>query len=131
MSFKLRTKKSLCAFTLIEIMVTLMIITVLIGIAVPQFLRAREVSRARGCVKNLRVITIAKEQYAMDNHLAAGATMPALSLLCGAGTTSYIKGSGPICQSSGTYTVGDLMTDPTCSIGTTVGSNPALAHMLP
>lgn len=119
------------AFTLIEIMVTLMIITTLIGIAVPQFLRAREVSRARGCVKNLRVITIAKEQYGMDNHLGAGAAMPALSALCGNGTTTYIKGTGPICQSGGTYTVGNLATDPTCSIGTTVGSTESLAHVLP
>lgn len=130
MSLSWKRTCALRAFTLIEIMVTLMIVTVLIGIAVPQFLRAREVSRARSCVKNLRTITIAKEQYAMDNHLSAGATLPALTALCGNGTTTYIKGTGPICESGGTYSVGTLDLDPTCSIGTSVGAN-QLAHVLP
>jgi prepilin-type N-terminal cleavage/methylation domain-containing protein len=117
-------------FTLIEIMVTLMIVTTLIGIAVPNFLRAREVSRSRACIKNLRTITVAKEQYAMDNHLASGATMPALSALCGNGTTDYIRGSGPVCPSNGTYTVGNTATDPTCSVGTNA-ANPFAPHILP
>lgn len=125
-SLRLRAR----AFTLIEIMVTLMIVTTLLAIAVPQFLRAREVARARGCVKNLNVIQVAKEQYAMDNRLAAGATMPALSVFCGSGTTTYIK-SLPLCSSGGTYTIGDLATDPSCSIGTTVGSTEAFAHVIP
>lgn len=114
-------------FTLIEIMVTLMIVMTLIGIAVPNFLRAREVSRGRSCIKNLRTITIAKEQYAMDNHLSAGATMPALSALCGDGTTAYIRGTGPICPSNGTYSVENMATDPTCSIGT----DSYVPHILP
>ena len=115
---------------MIEIMVTIMIITTLIGIAVPNFLRAREVSRSRACIKNLRTIAVAKEQYAMDNHLAAGATMPVLSGLCGNGTTDYIRGVGPVCPASGSYTVGDLSTDPTCSVGTN-GANLIAPHILP
>lgn len=111
-------------------MVALIILTTLFSIAVPQFLRAREVSRARGCVKNLKVIEMVKEQYGMDNHLSVGATMPALSALCGNGTTTYIKGTGPVCESGGTYTVGNLSVDPTCSIGSTVGAG-SLAHTLP
>jgi prepilin-type N-terminal cleavage/methylation domain-containing protein len=118
------------AFTLIEIMVTLMIVTTLIAIAMPQFLRAREVARARGCLKNLNTIIIAKEQYGMDNHLSAGATMPALSVLCGAGTATYIK-TVPICPSSGTYTLGNLGVDPTCSFGTTLGTTEPFAHVVP
>ncbi|MBB6052861.1 competence type IV pilus major pilin ComGC [Armatimonas rosea] len=125
-----KSPKKRGAFTLIEIMVALMILTTLFSIAVPQFLRAREVSRARGCVKNLKVIEMAKEQYGMDNHLSAGATLPALSALCGNGTTTYIKGPGPICESGGTYTVGVLSADPTCSIGTSIGAAP-LSHTLP
>lgn len=123
-------KRGRAGFTLIEIMVTLMIVTTLIGIAVPNFLRAREVSRSRACIKNLRTIAVAKEQYAMDNHLVAGATMPALSALCGNGTTDYIRGAGPVCPASGMYTLGDLSTDPTCSVGTN-GANPIAPHALP
>ncbi|WP_309713055.1 prepilin-type N-terminal cleavage/methylation domain-containing protein [Armatimonas sp.] len=123
-------KRGRAGFTLIEIMVTLMIVTTLIGIAVPNFLRAREISRSRACIKNLRTITVAKEQYAMDNHLSAGATMPALSALCGNGTTDYIRGVGPVCPANGTYTLGNLATDPTCSVGTN-GANPTAPHVLP
>ena len=118
------------AFTLIEIMVTFIIVTILIAIAMPQFLRAREVARARSCVKNLNVIYMAKEQYAMDHRLAAGGLLPPLASLCGGGTTNYIKNM-PICQAGGTYSVGDLGTDPECSIGTSIGTTEAYAHLLP
>ena len=115
------------AFTLVEIMIVVLIIGILVAIAVPNFVRARESARARACVANLKQIDSAKEQYAMDYKLAQGSTMPALSVLCGAGTTTYIKGGTPTCASSGTYTVGNLGTDPTCSIGT----GAAVPHVLP
>jgi prepilin-type N-terminal cleavage/methylation domain-containing protein len=115
------------AFTLVEIMIVVLIIGILVAIAVPNFIRARESARARACVANLRQIDSAKEQYAMDQKLAQGATMPALSALCGTGTTTYIKGGAPTCPSSGAYTVGNLGTDPVCSIGT----NAAVSHLLP
>jgi prepilin-type N-terminal cleavage/methylation domain-containing protein len=115
------------AFTLVEIMIVVLIIGILVAIAVPNFVRARESARARACVANLRQMDSAKEQYAMDNRLAQGATMPALSTLCGAGTTTYIKGGTPQCPSSGTYTLGNLGSDPVCSIG----SGAAVAHVLP
>jgi prepilin-type N-terminal cleavage/methylation domain-containing protein len=115
------------AFTLVEIMIVVLIIGILVAIAVPNFVRARESARARACVANLKQIDSAKEQYAMDQKLAQGATMPALSVLCGAGTTTYIKGGTPTCASSGSYTIGNLGTDPVCSIGT----GAAVAHVLP
>ena len=70
------------AFTLVEIMIVVLIIGILVAIAVPNFVRARESARARACVGNLSQIDSAKEQYAMDNKLAQGSTMPALSALC-------------------------------------------------
>jgi prepilin-type N-terminal cleavage/methylation domain-containing protein len=115
------------AFTLVEIMIVVLIIGILVAIAVPNFIRARESARARACVANLRQIDSAKEQYAMDQKLAQGSTMPALSVLCGTGTTTYIKGGAPECPASGTYAVNNLGTDPTCSIGTTA----AVPHLLP
>ena len=115
------------AFTLVEIMIVVLIIGILVAIAVPNFVRARESARARACVANLKQIDSAKEQYAMDFKLAQGGSMPALSVLCGAGTTTYIKGGTPTCASSGTYTIGNLGTDPTCSVGTAA----AISHVLP
>lgn len=114
-------------FTLVEVMMVACIVSVVFAIAAPNMRRTRENARARGCLRNLRVIDSAKEQYAIDNRLAQGATMPALSVFCGNGTTTYIKGSTPVCQAGGTYTVNNLGSDPTCSVGT----NALVAHILP
>ncbi|MBB6052860.1 prepilin-type N-terminal cleavage/methylation domain-containing protein [Armatimonas rosea] len=114
-------------FTLVEVMMVVCIVSVVFAIAAPNLRRTRENARARGCLRNLRVIDSAKEQYAMDNKLAQGSTMPALSVLCGNGTTTYIKGGTPFCQAGGTYTPNNLGTDPSCSVGT----NAMIAHILP
>ena len=113
-------------FTLIEIMIVVLIIGILLAIAVPNFVRARESSRAKACVANLKQIDSAKEQYAMDNKLAAGAGAPAMTSLVG--SANYIK-STPACPSSGTYTVDVIGTSPSCSIGGTAGAYNA--HTLP
>ena len=114
-------------FTLVEIMIVIMIITILFAIAIPNFIRARDTANGRACIRTLRQIDSAKEQYAMDNSLGQAATMPALSALCGYSSTTYIKGGVPLCPASGTYTVNNLGTDPTCSIST----SSAVPHVLP
>jgi len=103
---RIRSKKG---FTLIEIMIVVLIIAILLAIAVPNFLHARETSRAKSCQGNLRQVETAKEQWAMDTKAAATAT-PGWSDL----VTTYIK-TKPKCPSSGTYTIGNMSTRPTCS----------------
>jgi prepilin-type N-terminal cleavage/methylation domain-containing protein len=104
------------AFTLVEIMIVVLIIGILLAIAVPNFVRARETARGKACVANLKEIDGAKEQYAMDNKLAAGASDGGLANLVG--PTSYIKAT-PTCPSNGTYTDGVIGTSPTCSFNAT------------
>jgi prepilin-type N-terminal cleavage/methylation domain-containing protein len=115
------------AFTLVEVMMVSTIVSVIFAIAAPSIRRTRETAQGRSCIRNLRQIDSAKEQYAMDNRLAQGATMPALSVFCGAGTTTYIKGGQPACPRGGSYTVNNLGTDPVCSVGTAA----LVAHALP
>lgn len=103
------------AFTLVEIMITVLIIGILLAIAVPNFVRAREASRARSCVKNLWGIDQAKEQWAMDHYAAPDMTAPPLSQLCG--SNGYLR-TIPVCPSGGDYSVNDFRTDPVCSLGT-------------
>jgi prepilin-type N-terminal cleavage/methylation domain-containing protein len=74
-------------FTLVEIMIVVLVIGILLGIAAPNFVRAREQSRAKSCIAQLRLIDAAKEQYALDNGTANGVTVQ-LTWLIG----RYIKG---------------------------------------
>ncbi|MFH0793313.1 MAG: prepilin-type N-terminal cleavage/methylation domain-containing protein [bacterium] len=108
---KIRNSKG---FTLVEIMIVVAIIGILIAIAIPGFVRARETSRARACQENLTKIDGAKEQWALENNAAQGDAAPALADLVG--DNNYIKRT-PECPSGGAYTVGNIGTDPTCDIG--------------
>ena len=99
-------------FTLVEIMIVVAIIGIIIAIAIPSFIRARETSRARACQENLSKIDGAKEQYALDGNLghndAIGGGLPTL-----VGPTNYIKAT-PSCPAGGAYTLGNIGVTPTC-----------------
>ncbi|MEN6356601.1 MAG: prepilin-type N-terminal cleavage/methylation domain-containing protein [Armatimonadota bacterium] len=88
------TAKRRRGFTLIEIMIVVLIIGILLAIAIPNFMRARETSRAKSCCANLRQIETAKEQYAMDNKLSDG------GVIAGTLWPDYIK-QEPTCPSTG------------------------------
>jgi prepilin-type N-terminal cleavage/methylation domain-containing protein len=62
---KLTTKKR-AGFTLVEIMIVVAIIALLAAIAVPGFLRARKRSQASKVLNDLRLISSAMDQYAIE-----------------------------------------------------------------
>src|SRR5207237_7532316 len=62
-------------FTLVEIMIVILIISVLVSIAVPNFMQARDSSRRSACITNLKYIDSRKEQYAMEARLNNGDTV--------------------------------------------------------
>ena len=96
-------------FTLLEIMIVILIIGILMAIAVPQLMHARERSQTNSCISNLKEIETAKEQWAMENGQPPTATPVQANL-----TPSYIK-LWPSCPMSGTYTIGSMETRPDCS----------------
>jgi prepilin-type N-terminal cleavage/methylation domain-containing protein len=100
-------------FTLVEIMIVVLIIGILLAIAVPNFIKARESSRAKTCVANLRETESAKEQWAMENKMGPTDTPDWTDLV---GPDAYMK-KQPECPSGGSYTIGDMSTDPTCDHG--------------
>ncbi len=53
-------------FTLVEIMIVVLIIGILLAIAVPNFIKARQNSRLQSVIGNLKQIDSAKQQWAMD-----------------------------------------------------------------
>lgn len=62
---KLTSKRA--GFTLVEIMIVVAIIALLAAIAVPGFLRARKRSQASKILNDLRMISGAIDQYAIEN----------------------------------------------------------------
>ena len=92
-------------------MIVVLIIGILLAIAVPNFLKARETSRNKTCVANLRQIEAAKEQWAMETNQPSTATPTAGNL-----SPDYIKGAMPGCPSSGTYAINNMTSNPTCTV---------------
>ena len=98
-------------FTLVEIMIVVAVIGLLAAIAVPSFVQARTTARRNACINNLRLISAAKDQSAMENDYAE------TSVLTSAEITAYLKDNVmPMCPAQGTYTVAAVSAKPSCSV---------------
>ena len=124
-----QTRKVKSAFTLIEIMIVVLIIGILLAIAVPNFVRARESSRAKACIANLKAIDGAVQQLAMQSNIPGGASFTGLAVEALV-DANFLK-SVPVCPSGGTYTITGADTSPTCSTSTTGGPGDPFGHVLP
>lgn len=102
------------AFTLVEIMIVVLIMGVLMTLAVPSFIKGRESGRRSSCIRNLKLIDSAKEQWAMDTKKNTNDSVALTDLV---GATLYIK-QNPTCPSGGTYTLANVGFHPTCNIAT-------------
>jgi prepilin-type N-terminal cleavage/methylation domain-containing protein len=104
-------KRSIKGFTLVEIMIVVAIIGILIAIAVPGFIKARNTSRRNACQENQTKIDGAVQQYILEENLNALADTPfaGTDFVTGSdgatelvGPANYLK-AVPVCPSSGTY----------------------------
>lgn len=97
-------------FTLVEIMIVVAIIGLLAVIAIPNFVRARTTAQQNACFNNMRQIDSAKQQWALETRQSGSAATPGDTDI-----TPYIRGGVPKCPASGTYTVNNVSTVPSCS----------------
>jgi len=99
-------------FTLVEIMIVVAIIGLLAAVAIPNFMRARTTAQRNACIANLKQLDGAKSLWALDSGAATGASVTMGDLV-----TDYIK-TTPSCPASGTYTLGNIGTEPVCTVAT-------------
>ncbi len=107
-------------FTLVEIMIVVAIIGLLAAIAVPAFIKARNTARRNACINNLRQISAAKDEYALEYGGVASTVLVPSNL------EMYIKqmtnkcfcptAIGPARTFVSTYDILAISTDPTCTV---------------
>ena len=68
---QIKTNKK-AGFTLVEIMIVVAIIGLLVAIAIPNFVKARENAQLNSILNNLRIIEGAKDQWALENKKGTG-----------------------------------------------------------
>jgi prepilin-type N-terminal cleavage/methylation domain-containing protein len=101
-------------FTLTEIMIVVVIISMLAAIAVPGWFRARKRSQAGRILEDLVQLDHAMDQYAVDNNKTTGATPVFTDLrnYVKTGTILYSTGADLFGDSYGPFTVDSLVQVP-------------------
>jgi general secretion pathway protein G len=90
----------------------ILIIPLMMAIAIPNFVKAREVAQTNACINNLRQIDAAKNEWALENNKTTN------DIPTGQDLDKYIKGgfASLHCPAGGTYTIGPVGQAPTCSV---------------
>jgi len=99
-------------FTLIEIMIVVAIIGILVGLAMPAFIKSRTQARKQVCIENLSQIESAKQLWGVENAKKTG-DVPSDDELLGNG--KYIKVK-PQCPAAGVYSLNGIGIVATCTI---------------
>jgi hypothetical protein len=95
----------------LSIALSAILLPMMMAIAIPNFVKARETAQMNACINNLRMIDAAKQEWALENGKKPGDVPTAEDL------KPFLKnGVFPICPAGGTYTIGAVSNAPTCSV---------------
>jgi prepilin-type N-terminal cleavage/methylation domain-containing protein len=101
---------SATGFSLVEIMVVIAIIGLLAATTFPSYVRARNQAQRNGCLDNLRLISAAKHQWALENKKLDSTTPTSADIQI------YLQNNlFPQCPADGVYTIGAVNSEATCS----------------
>lgn len=108
-------KSSQKAFTIVEILIVVAIIGTVASMAIPQFAKARSLTKKSICINNLRQIDAAIDRWVFEHDFPEGGTLTSSQE---EEAYSYMRNGQPSCPSGGVYTIGTIGIHPqiTCSI---------------
>jgi prepilin-type N-terminal cleavage/methylation domain-containing protein len=112
---KINTSRK-AGFTLVEIMIVVAIIGLLAAIAIPNFVRAREVAQLNSIINNVRILESTKDQWAIEAKKGTGQSVTWTDI------TSYLKGGTIKLVVDETYTIGDVGTSAYATAGVKLGT---------
>ena len=86
----------------------------LAAVMIPSMAGAKAAADRTNCIANLKRIHGVKGEWAEINHKAAGDT-PTVAELCATNILNCILGEFPTCPRGGTYAIGAMRQNPTCT----------------
>ncbi len=99
-------------FTLVELMIVVAIFGILLGLALPNFMKARVRARQQLCIENLSQIESAKQIWGVENAKKDGDVPSNAELI---GPSQYMKQT-PVCPAGGSYSLNAIGANATCTI---------------
>jgi len=99
-------------FTLVELMIVVAIFGILVGLALPNFIKARVRARQQLCIENLSQVESAKQIWGVE-HAKKDGDVPADADIIGPGM--YMKKT-PICPGGGSYSWNAIGINASCTI---------------
>jgi hypothetical protein len=95
----------------VSIGMSIFLVPMMLAIAIPNFIKARDTSMQNACINHLRQIDGAKNEWALEKGKTPGDTPTESDLL------PYLNNQQmPKCPAGGVYIIGAVSNAPTCSI---------------